>query len=277
MRALAILVAFSGLAGCVLDRSGTRLDDAGPARDGGLADAAGLDAARADAGTLDAGCLAPRRECPGAGCVDPTADAEHCGGCGERCSAPPNATATCQAGACGHACAPGFEPAGPACVPARCGNGALDDGEGCDDSNVDDGDGCNSSCMMESDATDACPGAALRLTGAVASFVETTLGRSSRTSCPPGGTGPDALFAIEPRFSGDLRVRVQPFGEWDVTVEVRPRCPSEEEPLSCTDRYFAGGAEQVDVPVDEGRGFDVIVSGFRIDDAGDFTITFQAI
>jgi hypothetical protein len=52
-------------------------------------------------------CLDGTTDCSGA-CVDPTSDPRHCGGCGRRCTAPPNAVATCMGGACSFECDPGF-------------------------------------------------------------------------------------------------------------------------------------------------------------------------
>ena len=40
-------------------------------------------------------------------------------------------------------------PARAAVVPAACGNGTIDSGEGCDDRNVSTGDGCSDKCAIE--------------------------------------------------------------------------------------------------------------------------------
>jgi hypothetical protein len=63
-------------------------------------------------GTCGLACNASFDNCDGMaanGCeVDTRANATHCGRCGNACSAPANARATCAAGACGFACEPGF-------------------------------------------------------------------------------------------------------------------------------------------------------------------------
>ncbi|MEZ4394039.1 MAG: hypothetical protein R3A48_23440 [Polyangiales bacterium] len=57
-------------------------------------------------------CTAPFADCdrlPANGCEAHTlTDVAHCGGCGLRCEARPNATVSCEAGRCAFACAPGF-------------------------------------------------------------------------------------------------------------------------------------------------------------------------
>ncbi|MCA2976771.1 MAG: hypothetical protein INH37_00660, partial [Myxococcaceae bacterium] len=58
-------------------------------------------------------CGAGQALCAGAAalgptCVDLQRDAAHCGGCGVACTVPAGATATCQTGACGFRCQPGF-------------------------------------------------------------------------------------------------------------------------------------------------------------------------
>jgi len=52
-------------------------------------------------------CEAGSSACAGA-CVDLTSDPRHCGGCGMRCDAPPNAVAACMASACSFECDEGY-------------------------------------------------------------------------------------------------------------------------------------------------------------------------
>ena len=54
-----------------------------------------------------ASCEAGSSACDGA-CVDLNSDPRHCGGCGERCAAPPNAVAACMAAACSFECDEGY-------------------------------------------------------------------------------------------------------------------------------------------------------------------------
>jgi Stigma-specific protein, Stig1 len=49
-------------------------------------------------------------------CVNPATDVNNCGACGNVCSAPANATATCASGTCGFTCASGFTLCNGACV-----------------------------------------------------------------------------------------------------------------------------------------------------------------
>lgn len=58
------------------------------------------------AGGCERGCNA-KELCCAALCVDPAASTDHCGRCGNRCPAPPNAAATCLMGACAFACRQG--------------------------------------------------------------------------------------------------------------------------------------------------------------------------
>jgi len=61
-------------------------------------------------------CKAPTAELCGEECVDTMTNAAHCGGCGDACSAPDNATPTCADGACGFDCNAGHHPCGDACA-----------------------------------------------------------------------------------------------------------------------------------------------------------------
>jgi FG-GAP repeat/FG-GAP-like repeat/Stigma-specific protein, Stig1 len=89
-------------------------------RDAGRADA--QDAAAPDVAPdaiadvePEAGCAANETACAGT-CVDTSTDLDDCGGCGHECTAPQNASATCQAGTCGFTCNAGFVLVGGSCV-----------------------------------------------------------------------------------------------------------------------------------------------------------------
>jgi len=68
--------------------------------------------------------------CPGSlvacsgGCVDLTSNADNCGTCGNKCSAPANGVASCAAKTCGFTCDNGYHACGSQCVadgPTSCG------------------------------------------------------------------------------------------------------------------------------------------------------------
>lgn len=101
---------------------------------------------------------------------------------------PGEAGCICDAGACvdGHACDRGLcQP-----IPASCGNGAVDlgDGELCDDANVRSGDGCSSFCQWERHC-----------------FVE-HLGGATTVGVRAFGVSPDG--SLEERFVCDWRAGV---------------------------------------------------------------------
>jgi hypothetical protein len=63
------------------------------------------------AGVCGFTCAAGFGDCDGAptnGCETPLDAREHCGACGRRCAAPPNAEAFCNGGTCGFRCASGY-------------------------------------------------------------------------------------------------------------------------------------------------------------------------
>ncbi len=62
----------------------------------------------ADVATVDAPACPSGSSLCAAACVDLARDPSHCGACGQRCPASPNAAAACNAGRCGVTCAAGF-------------------------------------------------------------------------------------------------------------------------------------------------------------------------
>jgi len=276
-RALLLLFALS-LTGCFLDRSGTRTmggQDAGPG---------GLDAGRPDAGPPvepDAGDCAPGLVgCPPTGCVDPQTDPAHCGGCGIFCPIPANGAAVCAGGACSATCDPGFVDVGGECVEdTACGDRALNPGEACDDGDRDPGDGCGPDCRLEMVAPDRCPGAPIELETGLQIYTGSTRDASDFLRCGPGGNtaqGPDAVYTVEPTFSGPLRIRVRPIGGWDITLDWRPECPiTPGDSFTCGDLEPSGMAEEIRVEVNAGSRYTVAVSGWRSSDFGEFRLELE--
>lgn len=65
-------------------------------------------------GKCESQCPAQLTTCGGA-CVDVTISVEHCGGCNKPCTAPTNATATCDNSQCGYECNGGYEACSTGC------------------------------------------------------------------------------------------------------------------------------------------------------------------
>lgn len=103
-------------------------------------------------------------------CVDLDTNVDHCGGCGERCAAPKNGWAICEAGSCGVDCDEGFEICdGELCVDLFEGISIEDGiehcgecGEVCDDPEDGSSSCVDGSCEFEcDDGFEACDGECL--------------------------------------------------------------------------------------------------------------------
>jgi hypothetical protein len=89
------------------------------------------------------GCPGGLTDCGGT-CVDTSTDASNCGGCGNVCSAPARATATCTAGVCSFVCDAGYaDCGGGVCVPLGTNENCLGCGDSCDDGDVCTADSCD--------------------------------------------------------------------------------------------------------------------------------------
>lgn len=163
-------------------------------------------------------------------------------------------------------------------VPALCGNGVLDDGEGCDDGNASNGDGCSATCKVEGVApAGACPGTAITLTSPSATKRAGTVtgdtsgsGSSFDSATCGGGNGKDAVYSIKSDLPGRARVKLD--AKFDAYVALRTTCADPKTETTCKSVPVGGGQTEVVFPVAANETTFVVVDGVA-GKSGAFTIT----
>lgn len=165
----------------------------------------------------------------------------------------------------------------PSGTAKLCGNGKVDKGEQCDDGNRTNNDGCSSACKVESaGANDVCGGAPIQLTNLDASTVYTgsvagtTKGLYNHYSSRCGGSGPDAVYRIDPPMTG--RATLHMSADFPAIVSVRTSCTNAKTELGCTDD--TGPASNIAFPVFQGAPVFLFVDGYG-GSGGNFTLDVE--
>jgi cysteine-rich repeat protein len=161
-----------------------------------------------------------------------------------------------------------------------CGNRKTDLGEECDDGNLVSNDGCSATCKLESAGpNDVCGGVTIALVHHDASTLHT--GRITGTtsglfnhysSTCGGGSGPDAVYRIDPPMTGRATIRVT--SSFSSVVSVRTNCTDSKTELGCADDSSGTAGSEVAVPVYQGAPVFVFVDGYG-GSGGDFTLDVE--
>ena len=165
--------------------------------------------------------------------------------------------------------------------PTLCGNKKVDPGEECDDGNTANNDGCSSACKVESAGpNDVCGGAAIQLakqdasTLYTGSVTGTTTGLYNHySSACGGGSGPDAVYRIDPPMTGRATVRIT--ASFSAILAARTGCTDAKSELGCADDSLGtGSGTTLAFPVFQGAPAFVFVDGYG-GSGGDFSLDVE--
>ncbi|HVJ94619.1 MAG TPA: DUF4215 domain-containing protein [Labilithrix sp.] len=178
-----------------------------------------------------------------------------------------------------------------------CGDGVVDEGEACDDGNHVDYDGCSSNCRAingNPPSAGSCPGQPVDVwPGQTVTGTGSTIPYGNSWNTPAGfecgfeasgtNSGPDHIYAVTPRATGSLVVRVTaPTSGWlaDHMISVRRTCETMETEVGLCANWSMGPSaidhsEDIIVPVTKNQKIFVAVDGDAAYDKGDYTISFQ--
>ena len=173
---------------------------------------------------------------------------------------------------------PATEPDDVVDLDKTCGNGVIDPGEACDDANRIDGDGCSATCQPDGapKSADACPGQAVSLgKGAKVTLAGTTVGYADdlRATCFDS-SGPDRVYAIQPRQNGFMTVDAAFGSGFHAVVEVRRgTCALSTAQVLCEDTLSRPFKNVVQVEKD--KNYFLIVDGDSESSSGAYTIVLE--
>lgn len=159
---------------------------------------------------------------------------------------------------------------------AVCGNGKAESPEECDDGNVISNDGCSATCTLEDKSTtSACPGMGYRLGAGTASFAGDTAsmtnGGGSATGCVSSGSGPNAIYAITPKVSGNLALSLLATYE-GALLHVRRECSDNATQTDCAGSSTALVPLTTNLPVTAEQTVFVFVDGASSSAKGLYTL-----
>ncbi len=183
---------------------------------------------------------------------------------------------------------------GPLPEPATCGDKVVQEGEACDDGNTDDTDGCSAACKLagaDPPSSRTCPGMPVHVWGSPVEYIGTTVGAPnafypdpvcSTPSVPTRGqSGPERIFAVTPHKSGVLVATTADAGMNTVLWMMQPcKVGTSQAPatyLSCANLKDNNDSERVELPVQAGQTYAVVVDGANINSlsGGPFKVTFS--
>ncbi len=176
-------------------------------------------------------------------------------------------------------------------VGGKCGDKLVTEGEECDDGNTDDTDGCDQNCKLAgSDALSSrsCPGMAVHVFAAPVQFTTTTLGAPNTTSvttaCPSaagnnpttGAAASDRIFAVTAHRTGLMTVSTSDtnFDNWIYVVSGACTAGAQASYLGCSNKVAGAGAESLQVPVEAGKTYSVVIDGV-LTSQGAFRVKMQ--
>lgn len=168
------------------------------------------------------------------------------------------------------------------CETGSCGNGVEEAGEQCDDNNNEPNDGCSPGCQLQG-AT--CASAIEVPVSAgitnVSGNNETSGSASTPPACTGGGSGEgrEIFFRLVPNQGGILTLTLfADQTEFDSVLYARPACDGQMQ-IACHDNFNTSngnaGGEVLSFPVMPNVPVIVIVDGYMMEDAGDFTLNID--
>ncbi len=168
------------------------------------------------------------------------------------------------------------------CETGSCGNGIEEAGEACDDNNNEPNDGCSPTCQLQG----ATCGSAIDVPVSagitnISGNTETSGSASAPPNCTGGGAGagPEIFFRLVPDQGGILTLTLFPEAtEFDSVLYARPACDGAQQ-IACHDNFNttngSAGGEVLSFPVVPNVPVIVVVDGYMVDDAGDFTLNID--
>lgn len=178
---------------------------------------------------------------------------------------------------------------------ASCGDKIVQDGEACDDGNTDDADGCDAKCKLAGTnpaSSRGCPGMPVHVWGPAVTYTGTTVGAPNQfetPTCPSaqgnvptrGAAAPERVFSVTVHKSGVLLVKTSN-ASFNTYLFAQQPCkvgtPSAQAPwLACSNKNDNTTGESLELPVQSGQTYAIVVDGANIDavQGGTFTVSFE--